>query len=144
MSGIDLLLDEIDGHCDQLQYRGIEANFMIDCARMVEHKLPSTASAGLSACRRYLTGDGSMQLIKAAILDCWADEERGKWGSPSDAPNLSANRAILCILKRLEGDESDPAELLGFFLNLINNVEIHEEEQEALLRKYFAICLAGS
>jgi len=128
-------------NCDPAEYQGLAAKFMIDCLALIEGQLPLSTSQGLLACRRYLTGKGSMEAIKRAILDCWRAEREWRREHPFDITDMSANRAILCILKDLEGDESDLVDLLSFFLNMANKVEAHKEEQGALLKERFAACL---
>ena len=144
MSEIDLLLNDIEMNCEPAEYRGFEVDFMIDCVAIIEDNLSPAASAGLLVCRDYLSGKASLQVVQDAILECWAAERQKDWSRPFEVPELPANRAVLCLLKKLEGDEADLVDGLSFFLNLIDNVEAQQEQHEALLRQRFAACLADS
>jgi hypothetical protein len=143
MSKLDLLLNEIEMNYDPAAYNFSVAACMIDCVAVIECRLPPTAKTGPLVCRSYLLGESSLQQLKSAILDCWESIRRQDCGI--DIPDVSATRAILCILKHLESEEPhDLVDQMSFFLQLVNNVEAHEDEQEVLLRKHFAVCLAHS
>lgn len=145
MSKVDLLLNDIEENCDLTEYGSSVAACMVDCVSVIEHQLPPTAKAGLLVCRSYLSGESFLQQLKSAILDCWAGLGKGGQESRLEIPDVSATRAILCILKCLEGEDlHDLVDQMSFFLQLVNNVEAHEDEQEALLRKYFVACLTDS
>jgi hypothetical protein len=143
MSKVDLLLNDIEINCEPAEYRSSIAVCMVNCALVIEHRLPPTARAGLLFCKGYLLNESSLQQLNGAILDCW--ESIRDQDCRIDIPDVSATRAILCILKHLEGAEQhDLVDQMSFFLQLVNNVEAHEDEQEALLRKHFAACLTHS
>jgi hypothetical protein len=145
MSKLDLLLNEIETNCDPATYSSSIAACMVDCVVVIEHQLPPKAKAGLRICKAYLSGESSFQQLKSAILNCWKGLGNGGDENRFDVPHVSATRAILCILKHLEGkDPHDLVDQMSFFLQLVNNVKAHEDDQEALLRKHFAACLAGS
>ena len=142
MSKLDLLLNEIEVNCDPVTYSSFVAGCMVDCVSVIEHRLPPMAKTGLLVCRSYPSGGSSLQQLKDAILDCWTVLGEGGQESRLEIPDVSATRAILCILKHLEGAEQhDAVDQMSFFLQLVNNVEAHEDDQEALLRKHFAACL---
>jgi len=59
-----------------------------------------------------------------------------------DDPEVSATRAVICVLQeQLQAESDDFLDSASFFLQIINNVEPHQDQQEVLIRKHFASCL---
>lgn len=137
-----LLLNAIEENCDPTQYRDLLVPYMIDCTSLIEHQMPAVAIAGFRVSKDYAAGMVSMESVREAKQRCWEDLQKNHTDTRLDDPEVSAIRSVICVLQRqLEPESDDFLDFTSFFLHLTNNVEPHPDQQEALIRKHFALCL---
>ena len=139
---LDLLLNSIEENCDPTRYRAAWIPYLIACAALVEHRMPAVAIASFGVSRDYAAGRVSMQSVREAMQRCWEDLQKGHREMRLDDPQVSAVRAVICVLQRqLEPESDDFLDFTSFFLQVVDNVEPHPDEEEALLREHFGLCL---
>jgi hypothetical protein len=118
---IDQLLNEIEEKCQPADCRQLRIPFMLDCASLIS-KLPSQTVKALQTSRAYSIQELPLTSVSEAVAECW----RYLDGSFVNRP----------------GSE-DFIDLIGFFLDLLNRVEPHAEEQWELIKKHFQYCLGS-
>jgi hypothetical protein len=139
---LDRLLNDIEIGCDP-PVGGPECNrFSLDCLALIRYKLPPVALEGLACVTEYLAGQLTLQSVTDMRIKCWQYLDENYKHAPLDDPMVSAVRAVICPLHAQQNpDERNIVDHLSFFLMLVNNVEPHFQEEESLLRAYFAHCL---
>jgi len=139
-SRLDLLLNSIDENCTPEVYEPLLLPFMIDCADMIASRMSTVAADAFRIVKTHNGASSQSQELMEAVQRCW--QSLGQRNMSLDDPGVSATRAVICILHvRLRRESDEFIDGTSFFLQLINNVEPHIDEQEALLRKYFGHCL---
>jgi hypothetical protein len=139
---LDLLLNSLEQTCDSSAYLRARDAFMIDCLWLIEQLMPPIASASFQAARNYHDGLAPLNSVSDALVTCWRELRVGDREMRLDHPEVSAIRAVICLLYSQEHPEADDfLDSISFFLRLLNNVEAHFERQEALLLKHFDSCL---
>ena len=144
-SALDSLLNEIEENCEN----GVRANqylsFQGDSLLLIKHKLPAVSLEALNIVRKHLSGQKTLELFQELEIRCWRFLEENLHGQDLASPQVSATRALVCVLHyERAGDQDDFVGSLSFFLRLANNVEPHQQEQLDLLKQHFAECLAAS
>ncbi len=141
---IDLLLNEIEKTCLASDYNPWRVPFMLECALLVQSKMPSRAVKALETAMAYLGQEQPLASVREAIEDCWHDADQNSASNISDDPDACALRALICVLcEQSHPGSEDLVDLLSFFLNLLNRIEPHSEQQIRLIKKHFAPCLNG-
>lgn len=137
---IDLLLNEIEETCPAPDYNPCLVPFMLECASLIESRMPSLAVKALETARAYSAQEKPLASVRGAIEDCWHSVNQSSIAS--DDPDACAIRALICVLhEQSQPGSADLVDLLSFFLNLLNRVEPHGEEQIGLINKHFSPCL---
>lgn len=141
---IDLLLNEIEERCPASDYDPRRVPFMLDCAALAQSSMPSRAVQALETARAYSIRELPLSSVREAIEGCWHDVDQNAINGCTDDPDTCAIRALICLLQeQSQPGSEDFVDLLSFFLNLLNRVESHAEEQFLLTKKHFAHCLDG-
>jgi hypothetical protein len=138
---------KLDLHLNSIEEIYVPAEFgkscvplMIDAAALVEARMPPVATYSLRVARDYAAGTTSAESVNDAIVRCWKDLGGGGRDMCTDVPDVAAIRAVICILRRqVHPEAEDSLDLLSFFVELLNNVEPHSEELEALFKKHFPL-----
>lgn len=143
---LDLLLYSVEDGCDPSEYVGSMVPYMIGCLSLIEHRMPPVVSVSFQVSKDYYSGLSPLNSVSDAYEACWKELSRGHREMQLDDPDVSAIRAVICILYQQQHPESeDFLDSQTFFSQLVNNVEPHVDQEEALLKKHFASCLkAGS
>jgi len=134
---------EVELQYDLSQHYAKFRAFMLDCLELVEPPaLPETVVAALAVARRYQTGAASAEQLTAERVRCWEEvRERGHATELHDR-ETAALRAAMCVLYVEPGAGETVADVLPWFLLLVNRLEDHAPRQLALLRKHFPPQLA--
>jgi hypothetical protein len=141
---IDQLLNEIEEKCQPADCRQLRIPFMLDCASLIS-KLPSQTVKALQTSRAYSIQELPLTSVSEAVAECWRYLD-GSFvnGSNDDHPDAITIRALICILlEESRPGSEDFIDLIGFFLDLLNRVEPHAEEQWELIKKHFQYCLGS-
>jgi hypothetical protein len=139
---LDLLLNTIEENCEPADYIRSRVPFMIECATLVESRMPIVAVEAMRIARNYLDKKVSADTVQRALVTCWKTLGASKSEMLLDDPNVCAIRALICVLREeLYTGEEDFVDIMSFFLSLLNRVEAHPVEQAALLKRYFSGCL---
>ncbi len=139
---LDLLLNDVEINCDPTIGSRECIQFTLDCLKLIRGKLPPIAEQGVSVVSDYLERRTSLQVVLDALLRAWEYLKENCKNTSIEDPVVSAIRAVICALHAQKNPQQrDIVDHLSFFLELVNNVEPHYEEEEALLRTYFAKCL---
>lgn len=142
---LDALLNAIEENCDPTAYRDLVIPYMLDCASLIETRMPAVALASFGVSNGHAAGRVSIQSVTEAIQRCWGELQKDRRETNLDDPEVSATRAVICVLQRqLELESDDFLNLTSFFLQLLNNVQPHLDEQEALLRRHFPSCIGAA
>jgi hypothetical protein len=138
----ELLLNLIEGRCDPKEHEDFWVPYMIECFSMIEAQIPSIAAESLQVCKDYAFRQASLQQVCEALQLCWNDLEKTHREMHLNDPDVSAIRAVICILSWQKHPELENfLNFISFYLRLLNNIEPHAYEQEKLLRKHFESCL---
>jgi hypothetical protein len=139
---LDQLLNEIEICCDPEIGDDRCNQFCLDCLALIRHKLPPIAADALVVVTDYREGRVPLKSVVDMTVKCWKYLDENHGHQPLDDPLVSAIRAVIFPLSAQRTPaERDLVDHLSFFLMLVNNVEPHCGEEEALLRKYYAGCL---
>lgn len=139
---IDMLLNEIEETCLACDYEPCRVPFMLDCASLAQSSMPSRAVQALETARAYSSHELPIASVREAIVSCWKDADQSSTGGSAEDPDTCAVRALICLLhEQSQPGSEDLVDLLSFFLNLLNRVEPHTDEQIQLIKKHFAHCL---
>jgi hypothetical protein len=142
---IDLLLNFIEENCDVGKYCGALALYMIDCLALIENRMPPTAADAFRISRAHAAGQIPLKRVIEAIQLCWEYLEKDHRDMCVNDPEVSATRAVICLLKWQEQPRPDDfLDLTSFFLRLLKHVEDRLEDEEILLKKHFGTCLERS
>jgi len=139
---LDDLLNDIEINCNPAIGSEQCNGFSVECLSLIRHRLPPIACEALDLLKDYRTGRTELESVTKMIVQCWKylDEKHG--GREIHHPEVSAVRAVIFPLDaQKHPKDRNIVDHLSFFLTLVNNVEPHCEEEEALLRKHFAECL---
>ena len=139
----DLLLNVIEEKCEPAAYVKRIVPFMIECATLIEPRMSPKTLSMFNVIRSYadaqLTPAGE---VRATMTKCWEDLKADHRDMRLDDPEVCAIRAMICILDaQLHSETNNFVDVLSFFTSLLNRLEPHNLEHEALLRKYFAACI---
>jgi hypothetical protein len=136
------LLNQVEINCDPTIGAQECVQFQLDCLALIHHKLPLTAVQSIATLSEYLQGSVPLTNVTNALVNCWAYLDQNHKNSPLAQPEVSAIRATIFPLKAQETPlERNIVDHLSFFLELVNNVEPHLNEEETLLRLHFGKCL---
>ncbi len=115
---------------------------MIASASLIEHRMSAVCLGSFGVSKDFAAGRAPMQAVSDAIHRCWEDLKRDHRDIRFDDPEVSATRAVMCILyEQREPGSEDFLNSMGFSLQLLKNVEPLASQHEVLLRKHFASCL---
>jgi hypothetical protein len=139
---IERLLSEIEEKCLASDYDLCRVPFMLDCASLIQGGMPSRAVQALETARAYSVHELPVASVDEAIEGCWRDIGPCSVSGYSFNADECALRALICILReQAQPGVDDFYELLSFFLDMLNRVEPHAEEQIVLIKKHFSHCL---
>jgi hypothetical protein len=143
MHRVDLLLNLVEENCAPEEYQRSRIPFMIDCLLLVEQRMPLAAAQPFLVSRLYADQKVDSASLVEAIEKSWRALGRGEASLNLGDPDVSAVRAVICILhSELHPESNDFVDSISFFLNLLNNVKPCSEQQEALIKKHFPTCFA--
>ena len=136
------LLNDIEINCDPGIGGGQCNAFSIECLFLIQHKLPPIAVEALGILNDYLAGRIPVKSVLDALVGLWKYLDTNHPQRGVDNLEISAIRAVIFPLDAQKSPEMrNIVDHLGFFLQFVNNVEPHYEEEEVLLRKHFGECL---
>ena len=116
--------------------------FMTECLSLIQHKLPPIAVEAMAVAREYSAGRISVRTVSEMLVKCWEYLKEHHPGVLFEHPEVAALRAVICLLHAQKHPQAcNIVDHLSFFLWLVEDVESHREQEEALLRKHFAKCL---
>jgi hypothetical protein len=111
--------------------------FGIELLGLVEDRLPEVAKDGLDAARRLEAGQADRASIREARIKCWEYIQRDHKGDADTEPQVSATRAVICVLdSEQEVRPGNFIDLVFLMLEFVNNVHPSEAEEERLVRKH--------
>jgi hypothetical protein len=136
------LLNDIEINGDPTVGSAECTQFSLACLALIRHKLPPIAERGVATLRDYLDGRVSLETVVRAKVACWEFLGGAHKDAPLTDPIVAAVRAVIFPLEAQRvPQERDIVDHLAFFLEFVNDVEPHYEEEEALLRTCFSKCL---
>jgi hypothetical protein len=139
---IDLMLNEIEEKCVASDYDQCRVPFMLDCVSLTQGRMPSLAVKALETARAYSVHESPLDSVREAIEGCWRYLDQGSVHGSIDDRETCAIRALICLLReQSQPGSEDLVDLMSFFLNLLNRVEPHADEQILLIKKHFQHCL---
>ena len=108
--------------------------FVVESCALVADRLAPASREALDVARRFLAGTATVDDMTAARVRCWRelDADPDRWDLTT--PRVCAIRAVICAVSI---EPTDPFELLGFFVPLINQVADIAADQAALLERIF-------
>ena len=97
---------------------------MLDCAALIEQRMPAPAARALQIANGYRAGIVSLQSVSDTHDECCESLSLDHREMQLDDPEVAAIRAVICVLHLQLHPESDEfVDLLSFFLHLLNNIE---------------------
>ena len=118
--------------------------FLIDCSSLVRHRLPSVALEALDVAAEYQAGCIPVEQIIETVVRCWRELDDKYKGKDVDVPAVAAIRAVIFLLDSLRNpNEKDIFDRLQYFLDFVNLVEPHLQEEALLLDKHFPDSVSG-
>lgn len=112
-------------------------DFMLAALALIREKLPPMAIQALDVFDTYRSGRESAVAVVDKRVQCFAYMEQMAGGRVYGNPLVNAVGAATYLLYP-EEDRLEFVDHLAEFTELANSVEPHYDEQELLLRKYFA------
>jgi hypothetical protein len=139
---LDDLLNDVEINCDPTIGSRESIRFTLDCLYLILGKLPRIAEQGITVVSDYLERRTSLQSVEDTRARCWEYLGQNYKNTSIEDPVVSAIRAVIFPLWAQQYPEQrDIVDHLSVFLELVNYLEPHYEEEEALLRTHFAKCL---
>src|SRR5690349_18573969 len=83
---LDLLLNDIEMHCDPAIGSQQVNQFSIDCLSLIRRKLPPIAAEGLALTIEYLEGRVPFQSVTDMLAKCWQYLKENHENVPLDDP----------------------------------------------------------
>ena len=143
-------LEDLNEQVRRIEDSGVTAGsepfirFLIDCSSSVRHRLPSVALEALDVAAEYQAGRNPVEEVTAAAVKCWRELDDKYKGKDVDVPDVAAIRAVIFLLDSLRNpNEKDIFDRLRYFLDFVNLVEPHLQEEALLLDKHFPDSIAG-
>jgi hypothetical protein len=136
------VLNDIEMNCNPKIGDDRCTKFSYECLSLIRDKLPTIAAEAFDLLGDNLEGPVQLDSISEMLKRLWTyfDENRKEKGI--GFAEEGAIRAVIGPLHALiNPDTREIVDDLAFFLKMINNIEPHFEEEEALLRKLFKDCL---
>jgi hypothetical protein len=139
---LDSLLNVIERNCDPTTGSEQCTRFSLECLLLIQHKLTPIVFEAIDVISDYLAGNGQLHSITAMRVRLWEYLDTNRREEKHDDSEVAAIRAVIFPLCGLDNPQlRDIVDHLSFFLEFINLIEPHYEEEEVLLRKYFKECL---
>ena len=138
-------LNDIEENCAPPLGEGLTVQFMVDCLSLINHRLPPPALQVLDLTKAMSSDERYLQAVTDLRHRCWTVVDavtRNPGESSSQVSAVSAS--IFLIDARLRPEEREFLNSVVLFLESVNQVEPHLEEELTLLRKHFSKCLSFS
>lgn len=135
-------LNEIEENCDPSLGDERTVQFMVDCLSLIKDRLPTPALDVLNM-TKAMTSDATYQHEVTDLRNkCWAFVDAVTRDAGESSGQVSAVRASIFLTStRLSPEDRDFVDSAALFLEFVNQVEPHFEEELMLLRKHFSKCL---
>jgi hypothetical protein len=143
LAELDLLLNEIDERCSPSEYQRAWISFLLECARLIEARMPKIASEALATGRVFAANDAGPEQLREEVRKLWewCDRHPQKTDFRKDS-DLSAVRAVLCVLTtQLKPNPEEFLDTTSFFCQLMVNVEPCANKVTELAKKHFERCI---
>ena len=140
-AALDLALNDIEEDCGTAIAGERVLRFQLATLKLIEKELPEIVTEAISAAQRYLAGQETRMGLRSLQLKCWSVLDEKYPGQTLSNPEVSAIRAAIFLLHAGQVDQDDDfVNASSFFLNLINNIEPHYEEELHLMKTILARC----